>query len=318
MNLDRRTFLKTGVGLAAAGTAWVPRRASELFDRPNPANDSIDDLRWMETSLHVRFAGRPRSLAAVRQGLWPIAPLRVLILRPHPLAGPDNRWEPRHSQSPRHLREELQRRANENEWLARANQNWAQIPDHKLGLINRITSAFASYYAVPEMAKEWAFGMAAREGLGATYTGSNVAVPDYFQKDLPGGGILQTDNHDIDHWLILIPDGTRDWEGWGDCPPVHVISTHIFARREQTNSWTCPVCVLSGRAVFSLVEEEPWHHWALESSPRVIELSRMNRASAARLLSHALSRQFTRATNGSSEVHSLTEGKNNWHKKITN
>jgi len=183
------------------------------------------------------------------------------------------------------LRNELRQRAKESDWQGRANKNWGQISDHKLGLIARITSALANYYAVPELRDEWAYEMAAREGLGTTYVGSNVAQPHQFQTDRLGrlgGRAIQTDNDGIDHWLILIPGGTNDWEGWcEDSPAVHVMTTHIFPQPwpGRNSGLTAAACMLAGRGVFGLAGRlERWYF----SSPELIELSRVDRATAAR------------------------------------
>jgi hypothetical protein len=183
----------------------------------------------------------------------------------------------------------LRRRGGKRNWQDKPDWDcWEKLPDHKLGLITRITSALASYYGVPELRHDWAYEMAAREGLGTTSCGGNVAQPQQFQFDKSGGRMIKTDNDCIDHWLILLPDGTRDWESVCDHLPTHVMLTHIFANPRQSMGWTCPACVISGQAVFSLVEAEPWHHWAFDSSPRVIELSRMDQVAAARLLNQRL------------------------------
>jgi hypothetical protein len=182
------------------------------------------------------------------------------------------------------LRNELRQRAKESDWQGRANKNWGQISDHKLGLIARITSALANYYAVPELRDEWAYEMAAREGLGTTYVGSNVAQPHQFQTDRLGrlgGRAIQTDNDGIDHWLVLIPGGTNDWEGWREDTPVHVMTTHIFPQPwpGRNSGLTVAACMLAGRGVFGLAGRlERWYF----SSPELIELSRVDRATAAR------------------------------------
>ena len=286
MTLDRRDFLKTGLGLAAAaGTSCLSFPADNPLAQACFTEKAVKELEcWIATNTHVRFLGRPRSLAAVRQGFWPIPPSRVLVLRPHPLAGPQNRWESQKEPSHFRLRNELRRRGGKRNWQGQPDWDcWTRLSDHKLGLIARITSALANYYTVPDLREHWAYGMAAREGLGSTHVGGNVAQPDYFQG---GGTTIRTDNHGIDHWLILVPDGTRDWEGPDDYPAVHVILAHIFSDPIRGKSMTCPACILSGRAVFSLVE--PSRHWAFDSSPRVVELSRMDRVSAVRLLNERL------------------------------
>ena len=235
MIMNRRGFVRAGLGwAAAAGTFCFPGQATRLLAQADSANGAADELdRWIATSHHARILGRPRSLAAVRQGFWPISPSRVLILRPHPLAGPTNRWESRIEPSHVHLRNELRQRGGTRNWQGEPDWDcWERLSDHKLGLIARITSALANYYAVPELREEWAYEMAAREGLGTTYVGSNVAQPHQFQTDRFGRldtRMIQTDNDGIDHWLILIPGGTNDWEGWCEnSPAVHVMTTHIF------------------------------------------------------------------------------------------
>jgi hypothetical protein len=229
MTLNRRDFVRAGLGWAAAGAFSLPDKSARS------ARDAADELdRWITTSHHVRFLGRPRSVAAVRQGFWPISPGRVLILRPHPWAGPENRWQPHLDQSPLRLRDELRRRGGKRNWQGVPDEKcWMQLSNHKLGLIARISSALASYYAVPELRTEWAYEMAAREGLGTTYVGSNVAQPHQFQTDRLGRldtRTIRTDNEDIDHWLILVPGGTGDWDGWLEESAVHVMTTHIFPR----------------------------------------------------------------------------------------
>ena len=126
MILNRRDFVRTGLGwAAAAGTFSLPDQATRSLSLAGSANDAVDDVqRWIATSNQVRCLGRPRSLLVVRQGFWPISPQRILILRPHPWAGPQNRWQPRQARSPLFLRNELQRRAEENDWQGRANENY--------------------------------------------------------------------------------------------------------------------------------------------------------------------------------------------------
>ena len=73
VTLDRRTFLTAGLGLAAAAA-----NPGLLFPADNSlahgciTDQSANELAcWMATSHGARLAGRPRSLAAVRQGLCP-------------------------------------------------------------------------------------------------------------------------------------------------------------------------------------------------------------------------------------------------------
>ena len=212
---NRRDLLKASVGLAAsAGSLWLPGQAISLACADS-ADDAANELeRWVATSCHARILGQPRSVAALRLGFWPVPPSRVLILRPHPLAGPHNRWESRTSLSHCHLRNELRRRGGKRNWQGEPDCDcWEKLSGHKLGLITRITSALASYYGVPELRQDWAYEMAAREGLGSTYNGGNVAQPQQFQYDNVGSKTIMTDNTLIDHWLILIPEGTREL-GW--------------------------------------------------------------------------------------------------------
>jgi hypothetical protein len=254
MTLDRRDFLKAGLGLAAAaGTSCLSFAADNPFTQAYLTDQAAKELECgIATSRGVRLAGRPRSVAAVRQGLWPIPPSRVLVLRPH---------------------------ADED--------CWRKLSDHKLGLIARITAALANYYRVPELWEEWGYSMASREGLGSTYSASNIAQPERFQFGLLGSKQICTDNHDVDHWLILIPDGTRDWDGWNENCDVHVMVAHVVSDPEHS-CLALPVLCLSQQAIYSLIQAEPWHHWARDPSPRIIELSRMSRAAAARRYSERL------------------------------
>ena len=94
VTVNRRDLLMAGVGLAAsAGSLWLPVQAISLACADS-ADDAANELeRWVATSCHAKVLGQPRSVATVRSGFWPVPPSRVLILRPHPLAGPHNRWE---------------------------------------------------------------------------------------------------------------------------------------------------------------------------------------------------------------------------------
>ncbi len=282
MVMNRRDFVRAGLGwAAAAGTFCLPGRATRLLAQAQSANGAADEIdRWIATSHHARILGRPRSLAAVRQGFWPISPERVLILHPRPASSVE-RGMPDILRAA-HLSFDLHTWPTDCSHYRHALDAGHRLSSQKLVLIGRITSALADHYGVPGLWEEWGHAMALRELLGSTYVGGNVAQPQQFQHDKVGGRTIQTDNDLVDHWLVLIPHGTRDWDGWRDNLSVHVMLTHIFEEPGRSVGLTSPVCVVSGSAVFSLVE--PSRHWAFDSSPRVIELSRMDRLSAARLL----------------------------------
>lgn len=287
MNLDRRTFLKAGLGLAAAaGTPGLSFPADNPLAQAYFTDQAAKELEcWIATSHGVRLAGRPRSLAAVRQGFWPIPPERVLILHPRPDDSVERGMPDILRAS--YLYFDLHAWPTGCSHSRQALDAAHRLSPQKVMLIGRITSALADHYGVPGLWEQWGYSMACREGLGSTYSVSNIAQPDRFQFGPLGNRRIRTDNHDIDHWLILIPDGTRDWDGWNQHCDVHVMVIHVVSDPEHSCP-ALPILCLSQQAIYSLIQAEPWCHWARDPSPRIIELSRMSRAAAARLFSERL------------------------------
>ena len=286
MTPDRRDFLKAGLGLAAAaGTSCLSFPADNPLAQAYFIEQAAKELEcWIATSRGVRLAGRPRSLAAVRQGFWPVPPERVLILRPRPANGVERGLDALRAS---HLIFDLHTRPTGRSRYRQALDAGHRLSSQKLMLIGRITSALADHYHVPELWEEWGYSMACREGLGSTQSASNIAQPEPFQFGPLGSRRIRTDNHDIDHWLILIPDGTQDWDGYNEHCDVHVMVTHVVSDRSDSCA-ALPILCLSQQAIYSLIQAEPWHHWARDPSPRIIELSRMSRTAAARLFSERL------------------------------
>jgi hypothetical protein len=295
MILNRRDFLQTTLGVAAAAYGVGCRAlAANPALRTDPIALPAGELGCDPVLLpYLDCLGRPPSWDIVRQGFWPIAPERVLVLRPHPWAGPQNRWQPRYDLSHRHLWREVQmrkppltfgeairirngekldeaeQRSKERDWHAR----WPQHPDHKLGLVARITAALTAHYNVPQVQNEWAVRMATRERIGSTGW-KHWAMPHEFQNDSLGGMTIRTANEGIDWWLILIPGGTQDWNVLDDLP-LYAMITHIHCRPYGERP---PGLVLRA---YCLTEAITTYKLNRQSPNSAIELSEMDRATAA-------------------------------------
>ncbi len=265
MFLDRRGFLGASVGMGlgisnASGAANVAS-ANGVGDRsaPGPMPKEYEEI--LARTQQLTYLGRPKSWWVVRQGFLPIAPERVLILEPtkepwHKDAG--DRWSFPHRETKEKVRERLTQRD-------------ISVAVEQLGLIVRLTSELARYYDVLELCEEWAYRMAAREWLGSTCIGRQIAVPHQYQVTER----VNTVNSHIDWWLVLIPNGTNCW-GAFDEQPVHVMFTHVFSRPfvESPGNYLPPLCLLS-MGIRELPDDRPEFF---------VRLSRMHRVSAARLM----------------------------------
>ena len=157
-------------------------------------------------------------------------------------------------------------------WERIAQDGEVNCPDEKLGLILRITGELTRYYAATEFWDDWAYRMACREWLGSTGIGLNVAVPHQFQVR----GNVNTVNRPVDWWLILFPRGVN-WNSLDD-KPVHAMFTHVLSRPWQEEP------ELTMEAIGLLCVGLRSSGGARTSA--FVELSRMDRVSAARLVNH--------------------------------
>ena len=143
-----------------------------------------------------------------------------------------------------------------------------------------ITGELTRYYAATELWDEWAYHMAWRERLGSTGIGGNVAVPHQFQVR----GRVTIVNRLMDWWLILLPHGIH-WNSLDD-KPVHAMFTHIFP-----GPWgESPHLFLGAMDVLT----SGLRSLGGPNSNAVVELSRMDRVSAARLVNHHVIMALTR------------------------
>lgn len=265
--MDRRRFLQAG--LIGAGLTGAHRLALALPGRDSGVQEGIPNSAWSQyeqvlaRTRQLSFLGRPTSWSVVRQGFLPISPERVLILEPEESPWnktPADRWAKADFDEKARLRERIARDGKVN------------CPDEQLGLILRITGELARYYAATGFWDDWAYRMACREWLGSTAFGNNAAVPHQFQVQ----GHIRTINRPVDWWLILFPQGIN-WNRPDD-KPVHVMFTYIFSRPWQ--EWPHLSLGALGLLAGGL------RSLAGQNKTAFVELSQMDRASAAQLVNH--------------------------------
>ena len=273
---NRRTFLRASLGIgAAAGGLCHHAAAAPVFPAGPVVGERDNFERTLAASRYLDGLGRPRSWSIVRQGFLPISPERVLRFEPH--GGRGNPWIRSLGLEPSHIRDRLIRDACQSDYHRRAAEG--NLSDEKLGLIIRITDELVRFYAVPEYWEDWAFGMTMRESLGSTWIWRHAATPHQWQHCPTTGTAkaIQTANASVDWWLILIPSGTLDWNPC-DGEPTYVMFTHVLS-----HSYTDPMMpraylmmiALLGAGLRSLLATSPH---------ALVELSQMDRVSAARLM----------------------------------
>ena len=280
MTLNRRSFLQAGmgIGIAAAGDGSCQLGQAAYREPPicSAGGPVTEYERILATANLFNSLGRPRSWALVQQGFLPISPDRVLVLKPEGLARLATRWP---SEEHR-IRERMQRDADEerlnptpNGHRRHAAQNG--ISSEKVGLILWLTNELTRYYAAPEWWHEWAYNMTFRESLGSTSLGRHGAMPHQYQYDAKTYATtpINTVNAGVDWWLVLIPGGTDDWETL-DGLPVHAMVTYVLAG-------------LPSDGPGNRFRIEAYCEWvtigfARQRPNAFVELSRMDRASAAR------------------------------------
>jgi hypothetical protein len=278
---DRRNFLRASLGIGAAAGGLCRRAKGALpalqIDRDAYQPDEYE--RTLATTRHLDRLGRPRSWSVVRQGFLPISPERVLRFEPY---GTKNHWICSTVLEPSHIRARLSRDASQSDYHRRAAQG--DLSDEKLGLITKITGELARFYSVPEYWENWAFGMTMRESIGSTWAWRHLAEPQQWQHH-PTTGTAKTihTNANVDWWLILTPSGTMDWEPC-DGEPTYVMLTHVLSGSypdpARPNDYLVTLGLV-GAGVRSLLATSP---------NALVELSQMNRVSAARLMNqHVIS-----------------------------
>ena len=89
MTLNRRNFLRAGIGIGAAAGGLCHRGQAAQGDAPihNAGIPLSEYERILATGNHFDLLGRPRSWSVVQQGFLPISPERVLILESTRLDG---------------------------------------------------------------------------------------------------------------------------------------------------------------------------------------------------------------------------------------
>lgn len=233
MNLDRRSFLRAGMGIGAAGcgvsdgTQAAPRERALCG-----AGGLVTEYeRILATANLFNSLGHPRSWSLVQQGFLPISPDRVLILGVQQLGRLTNHWP----NEEHRIRERMQKDADEERLNPTPNGHRRHaaengISSEKLGLILWLTNELTRYYAAPERWHEWAYNMTFREALGSTGLFRHAAMPHQYQYDAKTYATtpIKTVNAGVDWWLVLIPGGTDDWEAI-DGLPVHAMVTYVLA-----------------------------------------------------------------------------------------
>ena len=284
MTLNRRNFLQVGMGIGIGATAGGLCRSGQAAQGDAAVNGADLHLseyeRILATGNHFVKLGHPRSWSVIQQGFLPISPERVLILEPKHLDGLANRWDWRDEQ--RRIRERMKKDADEALFIRSESGHYRYafkngISPEKLGLILWLTNELTRFYSAPEWWELWAYKMASREALGTTATGRCFAMPHQYQHHAKvyAATPIKTVNAGLDWWLVLIPGGTMHWEPLDDLP-VHVMLTHLVAGPHSAG----PGDQLRRWELCSRVER----CFSWDSPNAFVELSRMDRVSAARLV----------------------------------
>ena len=277
MTLNRRGFLAAGmgIGIGAAGAGLCHSGQAAKGDTPvHGADVTLNEYeRILATTNLFNTLGRPRSWSVVQQGFLPISPERVLILYPEQLGRLANWWRDKQARIRERMREDAPRT-----FIANVPPRTAASAE-QLGLILWLTNELTRFYSVPQWWDEWSYNLAYREALGTTGFLRHGAMPHQFQYHYHAktysGTPINTVNAMVDWWMVLIPGGTKHWGNIYDLP-IHAIFTHVL----QGSVYATP-----GDYLRILCHAEVTLHGFERDSPNAfIELSRMDRVSAARLL----------------------------------
>jgi hypothetical protein len=212
--MQRREFLRTSVGAAAAAIPAIGRGSSSLTEETGPPWLP----RYEETlaaSTDLELLGIPRSWWSVRHGLHPFSPERTLII-------PD---------CPQRHRPECRR--GDIDSLARrikGDLDEDATPHTEPGIHQLIYAAFilTQTYRVSDELDAWSKRMA--NWLFRFY--GYICARDHFWINPMGwqgdGETVKTMNGVVDWWLLLIPGGidVRNFDG----TRTHVLITPVFSR----------------------------------------------------------------------------------------
>ena len=277
MTLNRRNFLQAGMGIGIGATAGGLCRSGQaaLGDAAvNGADLHLSEYeRILATGNHFAKLGRPRSWSVIQHEFLPISPERVLILEPDRLSGLADPWD--WPDAHRHIRERMQEDASKDIYHKRAAEDG--VSPEKVGMILWLTGELTRFYSASEWWEEWAYNMTYREALGSTSLGGHFAMPHQYQYDAKTNvaTMINTVNAEVDWWMVLIPGGTKLWEPLDDLP-VHAMFMHVAGPDSagpgnQLRRWE--LCSRVSRM------------FQCDSPDAFVELSQMNRVSAARLVS---------------------------------
>jgi hypothetical protein len=266
----RRCFLGASLGLPLAMQGTMTSLERTL----NPSMDIVGSQQQaayesiIARMRHMEYLGRPTSWNVVQNGFLPISPERVLILEPkdsprHEMAGDRWLWAPA-------KRDRLMKRI--------ADHGETNCRDEQLGLILRITQELASYYSAMEHWEEWAYRLALQESFYPSGIGSHLAVPCQFHVV----GNIRTVNRPLDWWMILFPHGIDCWETrWAAPQRIHAIFTLMQSRPwSEDPGVTIGMMSVLSCGLSSLPDTPP--------TPNFVEISQLDRVSAARLVNYHL------------------------------
>ncbi len=270
MTLPRRDFLRTtcglGIGTAAAGLSGLAL-AADPTAQTGFAIPQLDEYeRILARTKELECLGLPRSWSVVQQGFLPVSPERVIILESRTSSPAVDRWG--HSAEKHRVLERLRTGTSDYERTAAERG----VSSTKVGLILRITEDLTRYYSVPAYWEQWAYWLTVREALGCT-GGGGYGMAHQFQHRAEQ--MIVTTNSRVNWWLVLIPDGTEDWDAH-DGQPVHVVLAHVFTHGysrypgDSLRAWS--YCSAAARSLAAT------------------KLSKLDRVSAARLFNqHVIS-----------------------------
>ena len=263
----RRGFLKTTLGLATTAVpGFIPSPTHDK--RPSVPRSTPEQVEYetiLSQSPGLEWLGLPRDWSAVRHGLHPFSPERVVILTSEDslklgrtLAGAKNQiWSGMETGCLRR-RERL-------------------MPSAKFDLLLAFVDHMAAYYHRPDLAECWAFRLASREQLGSCGLGRGFGLVHQFQ----GHDVVKTTSGKVDWWLFLLPEGAN-YESH-DEKPVHVLIGHVFDQRRA--GWEHSVWGLAeklARRSFGQPDN------ADGTSLGLLKAASIDRVTAAQFLNHQL------------------------------